>query len=216
MKAPPKVYWLSDNFEDAAFNFGMWHLASHGQGLDAAERNGRLEFSIAPDVATESGFGIDQHYGTNCRLIGDFDARVEFKLLAWPPADGMYVEFGAYFPLNAGFEYISRQGRWSTGGWDAYSSSLGWARIAETTDTAGVLRLTREGGVLTGYYRAGKRWIRLGSERAPQPTQLILELWSNADQFGHVPASAAFDNFTAIADDVECPGVPVPPQKPRV
>jgi hypothetical protein len=43
----------------------------------------------------------------------------------------------------------------------------------------------------------------------------MLGLSSNAEQFGHAAATVAFDNFSAIADDVECPGVPLPPQKPR-
>jgi hypothetical protein len=217
-KAPtPKVYWLTDKFEDTALNSGMWHIAGHGQGVEVAERNARLEFSIAPEVAPQANFGVEEHYGTQCRLVGDFDARVQFKLLTWPPANGTYLQFGAYFPVNGTAEQVSRQGRWVSGaGWDAYTSSLGWGHIAATSDMTGALRLRREGGVLSGYYRAGREWIRLGSERSPHPTQLLLGLSSNAEQFGHTAASVAFDNFSATADDVECPGVPVPPQKPRI
>jgi DNA-binding SARP family transcriptional activator len=213
---PPKVYWLTDNFEDTAFNSGMWHIAGHGQGVEVAERNARLELSIAPDITPQAGF-VEEHYGTQCRLVGDFDARVQFKLLTWPPANGTYLQFGAYFPVNGSAEQVSREGRWVSGaGWDAYTSSLGWSRIAATSDSTGTLRLLREGGVLSGYYRAGREWIRLGSERSPHPTQLMLGLSSNAEQFGHASASVAFDNFSATADDVECPGVPLPPQKPRI
>jgi hypothetical protein len=32
------VFWLSDDFEDPAFDYGMWHVASHGSVVELSKR----------------------------------------------------------------------------------------------------------------------------------------------------------------------------------
>ena len=214
---PKEYWWLADDFENPAFDFARWHLASHGTGVAVAERNGRLEFSVGPDVVTEPNYGVDQHYGTTCGLTDDFDARIEFKLLAWPAANGVYVTLGVYFaPPQESFSAISRVGGTASGGSEAYSSNVGSRRgFVQTADAAGALRVRRKDGILTTYYRHSGGWVRLANGNARGPAVLIVSFNTNADQFGHQAARAAFDNFDATADSVDCPGVPLPPRKPR-
>jgi DNA-binding SARP family transcriptional activator len=219
-KSPPPLadpYWLADGFDDPAFDFGMWHLASHGSGVEVAEKNGQLEFSIAADVVTEGPYGVDQHYGTKCLLTGSFDAQVSFRLLSWPEASGVYLTLGVYHPPpHEAFWSISRQGRPARGGSEAYSSLVGRdSGLVQTADQAGALRVRRDKGVLTTYYRYRDRWVALATAFEPGRALLTLALSTNADEFGHQAASAAFDDFQATATAVDCPGVPIPPRKPR-
>jgi DNA-binding SARP family transcriptional activator len=214
-----KEYWLADDFSGPAFDSDLWNLHSFGKGVEVAERNGRLEFSIAPDVVyDESVNAVDQHYGTNCYLTGNFDAHIEFKLLSWPEGDGVLVSFGVYFaPPHEAFWSISRQGS-MPGFSERYSFWIaqqgGWTPAA---DMSGALRFSRENGVLVAYYRHGGRWARLGSAyRVPGPASLVVMLAAHPDQFGHQAASAAFDNFEATATSLDCPpGTPLPPRRPH-
>ncbi|HEU5280226.1 MAG TPA: AfsR/SARP family transcriptional regulator [Gaiellaceae bacterium] len=214
---PTKVYWLADNFDDPAMDHGMWHLASHGQGVDAAERNGRLEFSISPDAVADSVYGVDQHYGTMCLVKGDFDAIVEYDLLTWPPFDGVRVTLGAYFPPPAeNWLAVERSGGQLDGTPEAYDSNLGPNAWARTDDTTGALRLARKNGVLSGYYRYRETWVKFDSKTAGAPVNLVLSFNSaGIPAFGRKAAVAAFDNFHAEAESVECRGVPIPPRRPR-
>jgi DNA-binding SARP family transcriptional activator len=216
--SPAKVYWLTDDFEDPAFDFGMWgELASHGKGVHTVEQNGRLEFSVDADVVTESDYdGVDQHYGTQCRLIGDFDARVQFFLLAWPGGNGMSITLGVWYPPpNEAFWSISRQGQRAADGGESYFSQVVTHHgYIQTADLTGGLRVMRERGILTTYYRYRRRWVRFASSFAPGPAVPILGFSTNADQFGHQQAMAAFDNFEATSESVDCPGAPLPPVAP--
>jgi hypothetical protein len=210
----PKVYWLADDFTDPEFDFLTWHIAGHGTGVDVAERNGRLEFAIAPDVVTEGEYGVDQHYGTQCMVKGDFEAVVDFELLSWPAADGVKVTFGVYFPPpRENFLAVERAGGPATGGPEAYDANLVSGAWGQTDDINGTLRLKRRNGRLSGYYRHGQSWTKLGSTLAAAPANLILNFNSSIPAFGHAAALAAFDNFEATAESVECNGVPLPPRR---
>jgi hypothetical protein len=87
--------------------------------------------------------------------------------------------------------------------------------LVQTADQAGALRVRRDKGVLTTYYRYRDRWVALATAFEPGRALLTLALSTNADEFGHQAASAAFDDFQATATAVDCPGVPIPPRKPR-
>src|SRR5262249_6764171 len=81
----PSVYWLADSFATSTVNSDLWGAPqTTGSGVQAVQRNGRIEFSIAPDVQYHidpnwaGGGGVGANYGTNCYLTGDFDARIDF------------------------------------------------------------------------------------------------------------------------------------------
>ena len=212
----PKVYWLTDDFGDPAVDFGRWHLSADGTGIRVVEQNGALELSVGPDAVTDGVYGVDQHYGTNCRLTGDFDARIAFKLLAWPGANGVDVTFAAWVPPpNQSYAAISRVGGTATGGLEAYSAIGSVQGFAQTADMVGALRLTRANGVLTTYFRSGRSWVRLAGGYVRGPAVLIAGLYTKADRFGRQTAHAAFDDFEATAESVDCRGGPLPPRKPR-
>jgi DNA-binding SARP family transcriptional activator len=222
-----KVYWLVDDFERPGADPHLWYVDDHGTGaVEATEHDGRLELSVAPQSVAGKG-RFDTRYGTLCRVRGDFDARVDYKLLSWPPGNGVSLTLGAYLgswlPPND-FMWVSRAGA-ATGGTETYSTQVrSNARAFATLDTTGALRITRIHGLVSTYYRRDellysgevhRRWVKLASATAPYPANLILMLNSSSDQFGGLATAAAFDNFQATADGVLCDGAAIPPLRPR-
>lgn len=185
------------------------------------QRNGRLEFSIAPAVEHQTnpnwggGGAVGVHYGTLCNLTGDFDARIDFKLLQWPIGDGVALSLGVYFPPpNEASWGVQRSGGGAAGP-EGYSSWIDNAvGVARSQDRRGTLRLARQNDVLTAYFRSRGHWTSLGSGPAPGPTRLILMLSTHPNTFANMAASAAFDNLRATATSVQCPpGTPLPPRR---
>jgi DNA-binding SARP family transcriptional activator len=218
----PSVYWLADSFATSTVNSDLWGAPqTTGSGVQAVQRDGRIEFSIAPDVQYHidpnwaGGGGVGANYDTICYLTGDFDARVDFKLLKWPKGDGVALTFGVYFPPPHEAQWgVTRQG--GAPGGEVYSSWLdNTVGQVPTLDARGTLRLVRRNGVLTAYYRHGRHWGTLGSGPAPGPASLIIMLSTHPGWFANIAASAAFDNFRATAPGVQCPaGTPLPPRRP--
>lgn len=216
---PAKVYWLADDFTNPAFSSRIWNLRGSGTGVDVAESNGQLQFSVAPVVTYDPSLNsVDQHYGTDCDLTGNFDAEIEFKLLEWPSDDGVLVSFGMYFPPpRKDFWSISRIGASGIRDSEGYLARFGgrdqWTSAA---GTSGALRLRRVGGLVEGYYRNGRRWVQLDSAHyASGPVSLVLGLVAHPGEFGDQAATATIDNFDATATSVACPpGTPVPPRQP--
>jgi DNA-binding SARP family transcriptional activator len=217
-----RVYWLEDNFANSAMNTDLWGARqTTGSGVQAVQQNGRLEFSIAPDVEYHTdpswagGGGVGANYGTNCLLTGDFDARIDFKLLKWPKGDGVAITLGVYFPPPHEAQWgINRSGGAPSG--EVYSSWLdNTVGEVPTSDAHGTLRLVRKNGVLTAYYRHDRQWASLGSGPAAGPASLIVMLSTHPGWYANIAASAAFDNFGATASSVQCPaGIPLPPRRP--
>ena len=215
-KPPPAqwVYVLADDFEDPAFDYVMWHKAIDGSGVDAVEQGGELHFTIRADAVMNDRDYVAQHYGTMCAVTSNFDARVDFELLDWPPQNGLHVYLGVYrSPPNEAFWEDTRQGAPTDGGTEAYTTSLAPGLSAETTDSKGSLRVRRTKGVLTTYYRYRTSWVKLASQPADGPLIFILGFSAIRSAFGGQAAHIAFDNFRATADSVECNGVPLPPRK---
>jgi DNA-binding SARP family transcriptional activator len=220
--AAQRVYWLADNFATSTMNSDLWgSVQSTGSGVQAVQRDGRVEFSIAPDVEYHTdptwagGGAVGANFGTNCLLTGDFDARIDFKLLKWPKGDGVALTFGVYFPPPHEASWgVTRSGGAPFG--EVYSSWIdNTVGRVPTSDARGTLRLARRNGVLTAYYRRGRHWGTLGSDPAPGPASLIIMLSTHPGWFANVAASAAFDNFRATAPGVQCPaGTPLPPRRP--
>jgi hypothetical protein len=211
-------YLLADDFDTPGRNAAMWHLASNGlRAVSAVEQSGRLELSVDP-AAVPAGMFFDTHYGTQCRLLADFDARVDFELRMWAPEYGINVALAPWFPGATTVTFIGRVGQLATGGFEAYSSairSIADNQNAQTEDLAGSLRARRVNGKLTTYYRSQGQWVRLASAFASGPVNLLIGINANATEFGRQPAAVAFDNFTATAESVDCTGYPLPPRKRR-
>lgn len=204
-----RPFLLTDDFDDPLFDFSKWTRSTYGTGSDFVERDGRLELGLAADSVQGPLKGIDGHYGTACRVIGDFDARVDYELVTWPARSGASVELAAYF-----WSTKADSSRFSFDIGDGYGSLFGPSFLSvPTADTAGALRLRRHDGVLATYYRHAGGWVKTGSARAPDSAIIVLQLGSGPD-FAQKAVRVAFDNFSVEAAGVDCPnGVPRPPRK---
>src|SRR5260221_309616 len=80
--------------------------------------------------------------GTQCSFPGDFNARVDYKLLEWPAGDGVWVGLNAIYANAA----VMREASPQFG--DVYRS---WVTTASGNvplpDSYGSLRITRVSGV---------------------------------------------------------------------
>jgi hypothetical protein len=179
----------------------IWTTWSHGTGAEAVERNGRLEMTIAPDAVPGGEWNlISVAFGTVCRLLGDFDVRVEYELLEWPRQNGASVQIAAFFQ-NAALSLTRESTRWG----DSYSA---WYPPAggshPTDDKRGVLRIRRTGGRAYAHYLQGGRWSIVKSflnERAPN---VGISLLATDAEFAHQRVRIAFDNFQLTAAQPVC------------
>ena len=209
-------YVLADDFTNPVFDSRMWQRATDGSGWAFDERNGRLEISLAAEsVPGAAGGAVKGQYGTQCRLIGDFDARVDFQLLDWPEANGSSAYIGAYTgrrgAATPAMERVSLPGLEGYLGYfsDSYGSVL-------ADDTTGSLHLHRLNGQLIESVRHGGQWQRFASGQVTGGVTIVLLLAAQSDDFAHKDVRVAYDNFTAEADNVACPpGTPLPPRKRR-
>lgn len=198
--APPQVR-ITDNFDDGVLDRAVW-VRTASSGVTVEERNQRLEMTIAPDALAEGDYKlISGTYGTHCRFLGDFDARVEFELLEWPEANGTIVQLAAWFQsFNAG---VVRQSQLWT---EEYGSWLTRrARSSPSNDTRGALRLRRVGDAVTTYFRRSADWYPLQTSSGFVGAPLVgIQSMSRDDWFADKPVRIAFDNFSLTAGKRAC------------
>ncbi|HEU4865153.1 MAG TPA: AfsR/SARP family transcriptional regulator [Actinomycetota bacterium] len=193
---------FTDNFDDGVRNGTLWHQIITGTGITLAERNGRLEIEFAADGVAGGDFNVlGAHYGTQCRFLGDFDARVDFELLEWPPLNGVQVALNAWFARRGGV-MIARQSQT----WD--EEYMSWAdprsNSRPTLDLRGSLRVKRVGNTISTHYKSGKEWLSLGAARTDESPMLAIQAMTINEQFGDKPVRVAFDNFELVAHQPVC------------
>ena len=109
---------------------------------------------------------------------------------------------------------VERAGGRISGGAEAYATNLKKI-VTPTADMSETLRLRRKAGIVSGYYRHQGTWVKLASKTAPRLAQLAITVNSpgTPPPWGGQTALAAFDNFHATADSVDCRGFPRPPRR---
>jgi len=107
---------------------------------------------------------IEAHWGTNCRLPGDFDVQVDYQLLEWPAANGVQAGLDSFDATNPIFAIRESQ----TFG-EQYSSWIPQSFDSQpTSDLAGTLRVQREGSTAVVSYLSGATWVTVASAQ-PRP-----------------------------------------------
>jgi Tol biopolymer transport system component len=192
---------FTDNFDDN-YRDPFWHVIQD-PGASVAETNGRLELSIDGSAEPGGQFNqVDAHYGSNCSLPGDFDMQVDYALLQWPAADGVFAPLSAFF-VGA---FVARHSDPFAGDrYTAFSDPV--FNAVTTTDLAGSFRLVRSGSTLDAYYRSvGGPWVQLLSAPANPGNAVIgLALQAIAGQWAHQTATVAYDNFRLNSGTLSCP-----------
>jgi hypothetical protein len=189
--SPPLVF--QDSF-DSSPNPSFWSATDSTPGTTADVSGGRLVLFAPLDAAGAIGAGIS----SSCKVRGNYDIRVDYRLFEWPAADGVRVSLGVG---------DAAVGRLSTGS-DAYVASFQSSYsppAVSTTDTLGSLRLVRKRGMVTAYYAHLGHWVTISpAPAATGDVSVRLSISSSAAVFGHNEVRAAFDDFRVVRGRVVC------------
>jgi hypothetical protein len=182
------------------FNHPKWKAFASG-GVKIAEVNEQLEINF-PTTAAGSTFSAG--YGSTCRLTGDFDLRANFAVPVYPTGNGVRVglivdpamQTNAWGNTSATVEIYSDLPK-TTYATDFrnYQSTLD---TIPTTNKKGLLRLTRSGSVLTGFYwdAANMAWVTLNETPSftADPVYFMVTAWSHDGFFAGKEVKVTFDN----------------------
>ena len=202
-KPAPPTATLTDDFSEPAPEVRLWNPGGDGYGVTWALQNGELVFTIPADAQTGGQYNqVGPVWGSQCRFDGNFDERVDYKLLEWPAGSGARVQLTAWvFPnMNSDAARVSTQSS------ESYDGNIDQGYDSVTTqDLQGSLRVARKNGVETAYYRSQGAWVPIHTGRAPGRTQLGLQLFATASDWTHQQVQIAFDNFRVTATKPVCP-----------
>lgn len=203
----PRLVTISDKFGDDLIDGRIWYRIYQGTGWTVGQTGGRLRWEFPPGTApggTWNNYG--GHLGTRCLFPGDFDARVEYTLVDWPTANGVFVSLWTFFkPDNEGWESWRAS---STEFGEQYGSYLGpkGGSSVDLADQTGTLRLRRRAGIVTAYFLHNGRWVATGSSTNRRTTVIAIGAGSGP---GIAPIRSdrvvvELDNFTVTAVDPDC------------
>ena len=131
-----------------------------------------------------------------CRLAGNYDVRVAYKLLEWPVANGVDV-------LLEGSG--GTVGRRNSKGEAYFAGADSIGSDALTTDLAGSLRLVRNRRSVQEYYRHDGRWVALSrSDATSGETDVRLAVRAAGADFSHEEVQVAFDDFRVSRGRLSC------------
>ena len=194
---------ISDSFEGTSISPKVWGFYGTNQpnNVTLTQKDEGLYVSVSSAATNDFTSGLS----TRCKLRGDFDAVLSFRLVTWPPKNGVWLSLLA--ADTGGFNVYRVSWLFDTG--DDYAAYLPPAgAIAPASGNSGVLRLSRQAGNWTGYYLSGSNWVTLAS--GPGPTSdvalnpSVFNL-SSVLPFGGTATTVAFNGFHAIAAAVVCP-----------
>jgi WD40 repeat protein len=199
---PAQSREISDQLAGAQIDSNLWSPFVLGTGPSVAQTHGDLEVAIPPDAQndpTREVFGA----GVNsvCTLGGDFDLRVDYALLDWPPRNGVRVG------LVAGSAGITERVSDIAGVDDKYVMGIASASfgVTPTTDRTGALRIVRKGDTVASYVLANGSWVALAdAQTTSSPVGFAIEAWSHDSLFGHQGVRVAFSNFRGSAHSIDC------------
>jgi hypothetical protein len=204
----PRIVTISDDFSGNEIDGTIWYQIHQGSGWSLSERSGRLEFAFP--VGTAPGGQYDNyggHVGTLCKFPGDFDARVDFTLVQWPPTNGMSVDFWTFFePNNYGWAgaWRSSSTQWGEQYGGAVGSNPGGG--ATVDDPSGTLRVRRRSGLVTTYFLHNGHWIEVASGHTTASVVITVGVQSAQNPLARRDQVVVdFDNFTVAAANPICP-----------
>ena len=170
---------------------GVWHLSVRGEGVEASVTEEGLVVNVAADPVDDEGM-----FGTFARtqysLEGDFDLRVDYRLMTWPKGSGVRVGLVVVVPPERGLnvERVS----WGP----AESSDPPFREVylvsyesmvddvfTDTDDIAGTLRTRREGAIVSCYHSTSEGWHQIWTtEWFAEDVEIIIGVWSHEYLFG--------------------------------
>ena len=197
---------LTEAFSGGVRDASLWHQISDPGG-SISETGGRLVATISGSAVPGGQYNqIDEHFGSQCSLTGDYDYQVDYALLTWPHLGGFRAQVQAFF-ANASVGRASIAIPWapSWGDEQVQGYSDGGNGSFRSSELSGTLRLVRHDGIATGYLQSGDGWRPVFSGDAPNDTVYGMGLSAAAADFGHMDGAVAFDNFRLSSGRLTCP-----------
>jgi Tol biopolymer transport system component len=196
---------LTEDFSGSSRDASLWHEISDPGGSIGIQ-NGRLVASISHDAVPGGQYNqVDEHWGSQCSLAGDYDYQVDWNLLTWPAHSGTYAALQAFFAGQG----ISRQSTPFDPPYDEQITSwTSYSFAAIHSDAmSGSFRLVRSGGAQYAYERTGgSDWQLILATPADTGANVYgMGLWAPGDQWAHKDVSVAFDNFRLNSGVLTCP-----------
>jgi hypothetical protein len=199
---------ISDNFDGTIINPRLWQPFAESQSVRVFQQGGELRIQI-DGGSVHHGAGINSKF----RLKGNFDATVDYRLISWPPANGVSLGFeGPSADSNQVFliKRISFSADEPQSPQEVYSASFqngeDWSgSMVPTTDSQGSLRLTRVGSVLTGYFKQNGVWQQIASHdysASGYKEWVEITLWAIGPPPAGQNVDIAFDNFQVTYDQL--------------
>lgn len=192
-----------DEFGDGITDPLKWDGRRQGNGATYTEVNTQLEVSLGPGASNGSDGVFNAGYRSRCTVVGDFDLRVDFKVLNnWQGG----VRAGLSLEDLTGS--VQRTG----GGYLTHTWYGGVSGITGNNDQSGTLRLTRTAGNAQGYYLSGLNWVPISSGYVGEgDTRFAIGAWSHDGLFSG-STKIAFDNML-VGGSLDCasPNPTVPP-----
>jgi Tol biopolymer transport system component len=196
---------LTEDFSATSRDASLWHEISDPGGSIGVQ-GGQLVASISHDAVPGGQYDqVDEHWGSQCSLAGDYDYQIDWSLLTWPAHSGTYAALQAFFAGQG----ISRQSTPFDPPYDEQITaftSYSFAAI-HSDATSGSFRLVRSGGAQYAYARmGGSDWqLILATAADPGADVYGMGLWAPGDQWAYKDVSVAFDNFRLNSGALTCP-----------
>lgn len=184
-----------EDFGDGSIDRTKWVITGDtARGLRVEETNGRLEIFIPGSVRTGTFVAA---FETRCKVTGDFDVEVDYRLLSWPSDNGAIVslamrEWHTQRLSGAGGPFPREE---------SYGvSHYGSVRMIPTSDTEGTLRVARVGASVSSYYRDGSDWVLIqeSSDFTAAADVLRVSMWGVEGSWANQDARVALDNFRIV------------------
>jgi len=202
----PKPVHIADDFSNAVLNRRIWKTWGTGTGSSYVQSNGEGVFSIAAGATFDPRIdNASSNIGTKCVFPGNFDARVDFTLPVWPPANGAAISLQGL--AGGGYSVIELIQRVTAPWGDGYQAWPGGtaAGLMQFPDDSGRLRLTRSHGIIRAQFSHGGQWQEMGHKRFGGEIRIDLNVGAFEQDWQGQDISAAVDNFTLTAPDARCP-----------
>jgi hypothetical protein len=187
---------IDDGFGGAVIDQSIWGVADNDPAdVSIGQHSGFLVVKASATAVDGFGAGV----ATRCQISGNFDARVSFKLDAWPAVSNVFVDIRA--SGDSVWIQDSAPGTMYAGYFPPAP-----ANNIPTNDRAGQLRLKRVRATATAYVKEGTTWVAIGSGATSQdPTNVAVEVFNGGTgPFGGQPVKVRFGAFHLKADSIAC------------
>jgi dipeptidyl aminopeptidase/acylaminoacyl peptidase len=197
---------FTDTFDTSTLDPFWGGPFQSGGNVSIAQANGQLEVSIPSNAVLDPARGyITLGISSQCSMVGDFDAQVDYRLLNWGSPSGVNVDvdtFSTDFSDVHGL-FVHDDG-FGTGISTHFPGPLN--TFVFDSSLSGTLRLQRVGTTLTAYRMTSAGWSPLQNIDESTADQLVnLNVFSNAATGSHTDAKVAYDNFKLNGGGLSCP-----------